>query len=570
MKTQLLEVFNTISHKHISNHITREHPEIRIWIDELTSDIQGLRNFNQRIRYVLFGDLPACSESTKPKRWISLSDGYGYCGRASECTCARASVSSKVSATKRLLSDEQRDEINERRRKTNLDRYGVSNVGQIDEVRERHKLFYQDQDQVAETVSKMRSTMLERYGVENPQQSPDLREKSKATLLERYGVDNINKTAESRERLSKQSKISWIKRKSSNHDYHKLNDKFRRLSNVEFTTVPDDYKGTVGQIWYGFRCLECDSTFDTWISCGHIPVCKICHPAKPWFKSGEETEVFDYLRSIGVDAYQRDRKIIAPLELDIVCPAQKIAIEYCGLYWHSESSSGKGKDYHINKMISCNEQGYRLITIFSDEWTLKKEIVKSKLAAIFGYASAHLGARQCDVIELDAGQAMRFYDDHHLQGGIGAELHLGLSHREMIVGAMSFGKPRVFASGIRDNHEYELIRYATSCHVRGGAGKLLKHFERMRSPKSIMSYADARWSDGNMYEALGFTNIQDKLKPGYWYTQNYATREHRFAYIKSRLITEGYDPLMSEWEIMQSRGYDRIWDCGQLKYQKVY
>jgi hypothetical protein len=88
------------------------------------------------------------------------------------------------------LSDEQRDEINERRRKTNLDRYGVSNVGQIDAVKEHHKLFYQDQTKVAETVSKMQSTMLERYGVENPQQSPDLREKSKATLLERYGVDN--------------------------------------------------------------------------------------------------------------------------------------------------------------------------------------------------------------------------------------------------------------------------------------------------------------------------------------------------------------------------------------------
>lgn len=570
MRDQLLEVFNTVPHKQISNHISREHLEMRKWIEDLTADINGLRNFNQRIRYALFGDLPTCSSSIKPKRWISLSEGYGYCGRASECRCAKNSVSSKVSAAKNALSDVQKAEINAKRIETNLDRYGVSNVGQISDVRERHKLFYQDQVRVSESVAKMRSTMLERYGVENPQQSPYLREKSRSTLLERYGVDNINKTAESRERLSNQSKISWLKRKSSNHDYHKLNDKFRRLSNVEFATSPDEYKGTVGQIWYRFRCLECDSTFDTWISCGHIPVCKVCHPIKPWFKSGEETEVFDYLKSIGVDAYQRDRKIISPLELDIVCPDQKIAIEYCGLYWHSESSSGKDKHYHLNKMISCRDQGYRLITIFSDEWILKKEIVKSKLAAIFGHASTHIGARQCDVIELDAGQAMRFYDAHHLQGGIGAELHLGLSHHSTIVGVMSFGKPRVFASNIRDNHEYELIRYATSCHVRGGAGKLLKHFERIRSPKSIMSYADARWSDGNMYEALEFVSIQDKLKSGYWYTRDYTTREHRFAYTKSRLVAEGYDSSMSEWEIMQSRGYDRIWDCGQLKYQKVY
>ena len=44
------------------------------------------------------------------------------------------------------------------------------------------------------------------------------------------------------------------------------------------------------------------------------------------------------------------------------------------------------------------------------------------------------------------------------------------------------------------NYEYELIRYAASKHVIGGASKLLKYFERNYKPKSIITYADRRFS----------------------------------------------------------------------------
>lgn len=171
---------------------------------------------------------------------------------------------------------------------------------------------------------------------------------------------------------------------------------------------------------------------------------------------------------------------------------------------------------------------------------------------------------------LEPSTAISFYDLHHLQGGIGAGIHIGLKHGADIVAAMSFGKPRTFIKDSGLKHQYELIRYATSCHVRGGAGRLLRYFEVNYSPKSIISYADARWSDGGMYSALAFNHIDTKLNPGYWYTRDYATRKHRFNYTKASLVKEGYDRDLSEWEIMQSIGYDRIWDCGQRRYEKIY
>ena len=81
---------------------------------------------------------------------------------------------------------------------------------------------------------------------------------------------------------------------------------------------------------------------------------------------------------------------------------------------------------------------------------------------------------------------------------------------------MTFGKSR-----FDRKYEWELIRYATSRHVVGGAGKLLKYFERTYRPKNIITYADRRWSQGNMYERIGFTKIRETA-PSYFYEKNNA------------------------------------------------
>ena len=59
------------------------------------------------------------------------------------------------------------------------------------------------------------------------------------------------------------------------------------------------------------------------------------------------------------------RNIIKPLELDIYLPDLKLAIEYNGIYWHSNIH--KDKDYHLNKSLLCREQNIRLIHIYEFE-----------------------------------------------------------------------------------------------------------------------------------------------------------------------------------------------------------
>ena len=56
---------------------------------------------------------------------------------------------------------------------------------------------------------------------------------------------------------------------------------------------------------------------------------------------------------------------------------------------------------------------------------------------------------------------------------------------------MTFGKTR-----FSKKYEWELLRFCSKLnyHVVGAAGKLLSYFEKTYQPKSLVSYADRRWS----------------------------------------------------------------------------
>jgi len=134
---------------------------------------------------------------------------------------------------------------------------------------------------------------------------------------------------------------------------------------------------------------------------------------------------------------------------------------------------------------------------------------------------------------------------------------------------MTFGKRRIsLGKKLTEEGEYELMRYATSVSVIGGAGKLLSYFIKNYNPVKIISYADRRWSRGNLYEKLGF-NKTGETPVNYWYFKNgYFIRNHRFNFRKNVLNEklETFNSSLTEWENMQLAGYNRIWDCGSVKF----
>jgi len=562
MKDKLLDIFNTVSHKHISSHISREHPEMISWIDASSSGIKGLDTFNQKIRYVLFGDIPVCEKSNKDKRWISLSGGYGYCGTSSRCQCARDSVSAKVSAAKRALPDDQKAEINTKRANTNLARYGVANVGQLGVAKANHKEFYGDQTKVSSTLERIRTTTLDRYGVENVASLEETASKRKASMIERYGhanpmqvPDMVAKARDTKKRLYTDHHIA-----RNNHD------RFIRMVRENFSLDAlisnDDYIGVQSRPKITFRCLGCDHVFTKRFDYASPPICKVCHPTDISFKSKQELDILEFVRSIyDGNIISGDRNSISPYEIDIYLPDISFGIEHCGLYWHSELSGHKSWNYHHRKWDAAASAGIGMLTIFEDEWLEKRSIVEDMIRSKVGKGVRSITARQCTVGYVARPAAVEFFNTHHLLGAPERlPLTLGLFSGNQIMAAMSFR---------REDGIWNLIRFATHGMVPGAASRLLSRFIDNHGPNKIITFSDNRYSRGELYEKLGFENI-GTVPPMQQYVERYSIRHDKRSMSRDRMLaanpSSGLDDSMTEWEMAKLLGYDRIWDCGKIKW----
>ena len=310
------------------------------------------------------------------------------------------------------------------------------------------------------------------------------------------------------------------------------------------------------------KCNECGRTFT-------IEANSLLHghgcPYHNRNSSLMEKEIAAYIKSLGeFDVFTNDRIVLEGNELDIFIPSKNIAVEFDGLYWHSEIV--KDKNYHLNKTKACEKKGIRLIHIFEDEWILRKNIVKSLISNILGFTTNKIYARKCEIKDVPYDEALIFLDDNHLQGKCQSTIRYGLYYNNELVSLMTFGKSRHFIGN--GKYQYELLRFCNKKDtvVIGGASKLFKHFISEYNPSSIVSYADRRWSQGNLYNNLGFTFLHYS-KPNYYYVIG-NERKNRFNFRKSELIKKYKCPQnMSEREFCYKQKWYRIYDCGCLCYK---
>ena len=193
-------------------------------------------------------------------------------------------------------------------------------------------------------------------------------------------------------------------------------------------------------------------------------------PACATRSSVPENEIAEFLSQY-TTVERRNRKIIAPKEIDIWLPTYNIGIEYNGVFWHTESRVG---NLHRVKWQMAQQATIRLIQIFSDEWEHKKDIVKARLLAFLGKA-AKWDARKLSIKTIPWQVAKVFLSVTHLQGAGPAGTAYGLYDRDQLVAVATFGKSRTGSmTGKRKANEYEVLRYASQGLVRGGFSKILK------------------------------------------------------------------------------------------------
>lgn len=575
--------------KCVENKLKNKYPELVSNINEFCKT-QLLENIPFKVKVYHFihnlNEIPKCKTCDKHVNFSgNLKDGYNdYC--SVKCSANNSLTKEKLKETSIKKYDtthpSKAKKVREKYIKTCIDKYGVENVSQVDEINKKREKTITDKygvnsylkldickEQLKEySIKKLNvphisksndikekkiTTLIKNFGVSNPMFSENIKYKQKNTLIKNFNVSNPMFSPE----LKNKCVTNMINTKFNN---------FVLLNNVTEKIISWD------KLYLNIICDDCSTEYtisrELYVLRKNrgVNICTTCNPLYNKKISYGQKELQDFITTLNIKYETNNRSILNGKELDIFLPDKNIAIEYNGLYWHSELFVDK--NYHINKTNLCNDKGVRLIHIFEDEWLFKPDIVKSRIKNILGLTQNKIYARKCIIKEINSDLTREFLDNNHIQGNVASKIKIGLYYNNELVSLMTFAQSRTIMGG--KPNEYELIRFSNklNTNIIGGASKLLKYFIKTYEPKKLISYADLRWSTGNLYNELGFKFIHNS-KPNYWYVTN-DKRKHRYGYRKSILIKEGYDSNKSEHQIMLERGIHRIYDCGNKLYELTF
>lgn len=266
--------------------------------------------------------------------------------------------------------------------------------------------------------------------------------------------------------------------------------------------------------------------------------------------SKKEQDLVDFLR-------QFDPEIIANRQLDgtrfrfdAISELHRIAVEFNGVFWHS--TARVSREYHLQKRTVAERAGYRLISIWQDDWNDNRPRFEALLRRAFGFEQIErLHARKLTVSVLDHAQANAFHSAHHVQSGRVVGKHFALMLGEDVVEVATF---------LEKKGQLHLIRNTikTGYTVVGGLRKLIS---ATGFRGTVVSYVDRDHFDGRSYLAAGFEKVGTTLQLRYL---NGSARVRREMFMRHKLPSLGIEVRdgETEREALHRAGIYQCWNSG--------
>jgi predicted GNAT family N-acyltransferase len=470
----------------------------------------------------------------------------------------------------------QSDKIKQKIINSNLEKYGVANPTQNEEIRNKQKrtcmakygsenLFQSDL-----IKEKIKQQNLLIYGVENSFQRKDVQEKQKQTLEKKYKVNHYSKTQEYKEKIIKTNLERYgVEQTFSSPE---IQEQIKQ-TNIEKYGVENPLASPEVQEKVRQTCLKLfgveNPMSNPAIFSKMIETCIQEYGKFPVGGYGKtQEEIREWLNNFGFN-FSSDYEVLENKEIDLLDKDLKLGIEYCGLYWHNESSpQPRDHKYHIDKYKNCLKKDIQLLTIFEDEWKFRQEQCKSHIKSILGVSNKKVFARKCEIKEISREEAKSLFDSYHIQGSnkLGV-VFFGLFHENELCAAMSLGRHSRQTDASRKEITLDRLCFKDNYQVIGGSSKLFNKclsWAKNNNYKKIISFSDNRWSLGNVYLKMGFI-LEKEYGPDYSYVEINNPRKRLSKQSQKKDMTNCPEGLTEHvWAIQ--RGLARIYDCGKKRW----
>ncbi len=276
-------------------------------------------------------------------------------------------------------------------------------------------------------------------------------------------------------------------------------------------------------------------------------------------QSKAETEIAEFVTSVvgHENVIRGDRAVLAsPQEIDIWVPNCNFAIEFNGLYWHSEVNVDKS--FHQLKTDRCKQHNVFLLHIFEDEWRDRPEIVKSMILHRLNKTSRKFFARKCKIEMLPLNKRRNFFNASHIDGDARATVAFGLILDDEVVAAISL-------CNFPSKQTAEIARFAIALNtsVPGAFQRLLVACEKWcqdNCVQKLITYADLRHGTGYVYEKAGFERLPNTTER-FWWTDC----ENRF---DRRSVVADKQNGITERDIAVKKRVFRIYGCKNASFMK--
>lgn len=241
-------------------------------------------------------------------------------------------------------------------------------------------------------------------------------------------------------------------------------------------------------------------------------------------------EISEFLTANGFDCVVESRGGMTVVWAEV--PAE-VLVRRCIVPWPVIAGSQEEAQDQAQRLAellrNLSAEGYRPVIITEDRWRRQQGMMRARLLAHLEVFTP-MFARNCEVRKIDKETAAAFLNENHSYGDAACRYRYGLYLKRYtgkrgeisrqarndsgdtlvqpgtLVAVATFSNARKWQKGEKTIRSYEWTRYASLPGVRinGGMGKVLKAFIEEVQPDDIMSYADLEWSEGAVYEQLGF------------------------------------------------------------------